>query len=67
MPYEYKFCKNSQQRGFLSLGDSITAHFHLPEEWFDATTISAEAFDHVAFIIENEADWPQLSLSTGKK
>ena len=32
---------------------------------FLATTISAEAFKHLAFIVENEADWPQLSATTG--
>lgn len=51
--------------GIIALGDSVTAHFHLPEQWFDATTVSAEAFKHVAFIIENEGDWPHLSGSTG--
>lgn len=77
--------------GVAILGDSLSAHFHLPEEWFgminaqilnhikmslsknslfifgflDATKISEEAFKHVAFVIENEADWPQLSIYTG--
>jgi acyloxyacyl hydrolase len=32
---------------------------------FEATKISEEAFKHAAFIVENEADWPQLSGSTG--
>jgi acyloxyacyl hydrolase len=63
--YEEIFCKNSKQIGVAVLGDSISAHFHLPEEWFDATTISAAAFEHLAFILENELDWPQLSASTG--
>ena len=31
--YEDKFCKNSQQMGVAVLGDSISAHFHIPEEW----------------------------------
>ena len=35
IPYEDKFCKSSQPRGIISLGDSVTAHFHLPEQWFD--------------------------------
>lgn len=59
------FCKNSQQRGLAVLGDSISAHFHIPEQWLDATQISKEAFDHVLYIIENELDWPQLSGTTG--
>lgn len=65
--YEDKFCKDSKQLGIISLGDSVTAHFHLPPEWFDGTTISPAAFEHVAFIIENEIDWPHLSGTTGKK
>lgn len=32
--YEDKFCKNSQQMGVAILGDSVSAHFHLPEQWF---------------------------------
>ena len=47
------------------LGDSISAHFHIPEEWLDATKISAAAFEHLAFILENELDWPMLSATTG--
>ena len=31
----------------------------------DAYQISAVAFQHLAFILENEIDWPQLSYSTG--
>ena len=38
IPYEEKLCKNSQPRGIISLGDSVTAHFHLPEEWFDGSS-----------------------------
>jgi hypothetical protein len=32
--YEDKFCKNSGQLGVAVLGDSVSAHFHLPEQWF---------------------------------
>ena len=31
--YEDMFCKNSNQMGVAVLGDSISAHFHIPEEW----------------------------------
>ena len=63
--YEQLFCNNSKQMGVAVLGDSISAHFHIPEEWLDATKISAAAFEHLAFIIENELDWPELSATTG--
>ena len=65
-PYEDLFCKGSKQRGLAVLGDSISAHFHIPEQWLDATQINEEVFKHIAYIIENELDWPQLSGTTGK-
>ena len=63
--YEDYFCKGSGQMGVAVLGDSISAHFHIPEQWLDATQISAAAFEHLLFILENELDWPELSASTG--
>ena len=47
------------------MGDSISAHFHIPEQWLDATQINEEVFKHALYIIENELDWPQLSATTG--
>jgi acyloxyacyl hydrolase len=51
--------------GLAVLGDSIAAHFRLPDEWLDATQINEEVFKHIIFIIENEIDWPHLSAMTG--
>ena len=31
--YEQLFCNDSKQMGVAVLGDSISAHFHIPEEW----------------------------------
>lgn len=64
-PYEEEFCDESKRMGLAVLGDSISAHFHIPEEWLDARLFSAAAFEHVGFILENELDWPQMSASTG--
>ena len=64
-PYEELFCNGSQRLGIAVLGDSISAHFHLPEEWLDAREFSRAAFEHLGFIIENELDWPQMSGTTG--
>ncbi len=50
----------------LALGDSITAHFHIPEEWINAKKINKKSFEYLPFIIGNEFDWPQLSALTGK-
>ncbi len=64
-PYEDLFCNASQRLGIAVLGDSISAHFHIPEEWLDAREFSRATFEHVGFILENELDWPQMSGTTG--
>jgi acyloxyacyl hydrolase len=64
-PWEEEFCNDTQRLGIAVLGDSISAHFHIPEQWIDARQISVAAFEHLLFIIENELDWPQLSGVTG--
>ncbi|XP_021349956.1 acyloxyacyl hydrolase-like [Mizuhopecten yessoensis] len=64
-PYEDLYCKDSQARGVVVLGDSISAHFHIPREWLNSTEISAVVFEPLPFILENEFDWPELSSITG--
>ena len=39
-PYEELYCGGTQPRGVAVLGDSISAHFHLPREWFNASEMS---------------------------
>ena len=63
--YEEELCANTSPRGVAVLGDSISAHFHLPPQWLDATQISAEAFKHLEFIVENEIDFPMMASVTG--
>lgn len=72
--------------GVAVLGDSVSAHFSIPEQWvgkfrkksshlkkylrvkyLDAYRINSAVFQHLAFIVENEADWPQISAITGIK
>ncbi|XP_045193790.2 acyloxyacyl hydrolase-like isoform X1 [Mercenaria mercenaria] len=65
VPYENMFCAQSQPRGIAVLGDSISAHFHLPREWFNSTELSVANFEPLPFIGENELDWPELSYGTG--
>ena len=64
-PWEDELCNDTQRLGIAVLGDSISAHFHIPEQWLDARQLSPQAFEHLAFILENELDWPQLSYTTG--
>ncbi|CAF0849295.1 unnamed protein product [Brachionus calyciflorus] len=52
--YEDLFCKNSKPIGIAVLGDSINVY-----------QLNSAVFEHLAFIIENELDWPQLSGFTG--
>ena len=49
----------------IVLGDSVAAHFRIPPEWITARLISEKVFRHAGFIVENEMDWPQLSLYSG--
>ncbi|KAL8616314.1 hypothetical protein ACOMHN_056257 [Nucella lapillus] len=63
--YEKELCEHSAPRGVAVLGDSMSAHFHIPEAWLDPTQISPEAFKHWRFIIENELNWPHMSYVTG--
>ena len=64
-PWEDLFCNGTQRLGVAVLGDSISAHFHIPEEWLDASLFSTAAFEHLEFILENELDWPHMSATTG--
>jgi len=62
--YEDLWCKGTGQLGIIALGDSATAHFHIPPDWLDALTISNTSFADFGIAIENELDWPQCSSST---
>ena len=64
-PWEEELCDDKHRLGIAVLGDSVSAHFHLPEQWLDARQLNVGVFDHLLFIIENELDWPQLSAATG--
>ncbi|CAF1649860.1 unnamed protein product [Adineta ricciae] len=63
--WEEDLCNETERIGIAVLGDSLSAHFHIPEQWLDARQFSSAVFEHMWFIIENEFDWPQLSTSTG--
>ena len=39
-PYEDLFCKDSGQMGVALLGDSAGAHFHIPEKFLMAPTLT---------------------------
>ncbi len=63
--YEDLYCNDTYRLGIAVLGDSISAHFHIPEQWLDAREFSEAAFEHLPFILEDELDWPEMSATTG--
>ena len=63
--YEDLWCANSGAIGVAALGDSATAHFRIPEGYLTAKTMNPQTFANVVRLLENEADWPMLSWSTG--
>jgi acyloxyacyl hydrolase len=67
--YEDLFCTGTQQRGLVLLGDSATAHFHIPPQWLTANGWEADIIfsTESALTAEDELDWPQCSWGTGFK
>ncbi len=63
--YEELFCAGTNPMGTIVLGDSASAHFHVPPQYLEAQTLSLHTFDNLFFILENEFDWPMLSATTG--
>lgn len=39
-PYEDLYCGNSKPMGVAALGDSVTAHFHIPYEWANSSLLN---------------------------
>lgn len=60
--YEELFCSNSEQRGIIILGDSATAHFHIPPQWL---TAQGWNMDQLLPDAANELDQPHCSWGTG--
>lgn len=60
--YEDLFCKDTDQRGLIMLGDSATAHFHLPPQYL---TAQGWNLDGMAKFSLDELDFPQCSWGTG--
>ena len=65
--YESLWCNGTGQMGAVILGDSAGAHFHIPPSWLMSKNLSVDAFKDLFFILENEFDWPMMSMTTGYK
>lgn len=65
MAYEDLLCGESDRRGLIAIGDSVTAHFHIPPELFYPNVSLDSLSKFVIPFLMNEVDWPELSLYTG--
>ena len=60
--YEELWCSETPRRGLLHIGDSATAHFHLPPEWLSKRGWTLE---HVVPDAMDELDQPACAWGTG--
>jgi len=60
--YEELFCSDYAPRGLVILGDSATAHFHVPPQWI---TADGWNLDQLLPDAMNEVDMPHCSWGTG--
>lgn len=63
--WEQVLCSGTKQYGIAVLGDSVSAHFHIPPQWVTPADINGSTFSNVLSILENELDWPDMSAGTG--
>lgn len=63
-PYEDIFCSGTGAMGTVVLGDSASAHFHVPPQLFEPAGYDQQTFANLFYMLENEFDWPMLSAST---
>jgi acyloxyacyl hydrolase len=64
--WEQVLCKKSEPRGLIYVGDSIGAHFHMPEVWINPLKFTWPGLNASAVILD-EIDWPQYGFVTGYK
>ncbi len=67
--YEQLFCAGTPRRGFIHIGDSATAHFHLPPAWLDPSNLGDTKLPYTNFLAdaEDELDQPACAWGTGYK
>ena len=63
--YESLWCNGTQQMGTIVLGDSASAHFHIPPSWLTSQEINKDTYKDLITVLENEFDWPMMSSVTG--
>ncbi|GLH07812.1 Acyloxyacyl hydrolase [Gryllus bimaculatus] len=65
LSWEETLCDESNSRGLIVLGDSVSAHFHFPEVWMNPKIMSSSSFQNLTEHLLDELDWPQLGFMTG--
>eukprot|EP01088_Endostelium_zonatum_P006138 TRINITY_DN18241_c0_g1_i1.p1 TRINITY_DN18241_c0_g1~~TRINITY_DN18241_c0_g1_i1.p1 ORF type:complete len:605 (-),score=131.95 TRINITY_DN18241_c0_g1_i1:49-1719(-) len=63
--YKDLYCSSTPQYGISVLGDSATAHFHIPPSYITASLINSTSFSSLLDVLEMEGDWPELSAAMG--
>ena len=63
--YEDLWCNGTQAMGSVILGDSVGAHFHVPQELVNPVLINPQTYKYMYEMLENEFDWPMESSTTG--
>jgi len=65
IPFEQELCEDTPGRGVLILGDSASAHFHIPMNYVTPETWDEDTFRDLLTIVGNEGDFPMTSWGTG--
>jgi len=65
VPYEDELCGQTEYRGLVVLGDSVTAHFRIPPDMLSPGLIDNTTYAGLVHLAEDEADWPHCSWGTG--
>ncbi|CAH0559422.1 unnamed protein product [Brassicogethes aeneus] len=65
-PWEEVLCKGSKPSGLIYIGDSIGAHFHMPQIWINPIEFTWPSLN-ASDVILDELDWPQFGFATGYK
>ena len=62
--WEDELCAGTPPFGTVVLGDSASAHFHIPPAYLDATKIDNSTYATIEAVVANEFDWPMLSATS---
>lgn len=62
--FEELFCSETPRRGLIHIGDSATAHFHVPPQWLSINS-SGWNLDNVIADAVDELDQPACAWGTG--